>query len=460
MSRNICTLTDSYKIGHPSMFPDKTENSYEYFSSRKGALYNKTLLFGPQYLIKKNLLGKVLTKEKIDLADNFCMQHFNQDVFKRKRWDHMLEKHGGILPIRIKAVPEGTLIPTDNVLITMEATDEDFYWLSGHLDPLMTHAWSSSTVATLSREVKIVCKHYLEKTSDTLDPLDFMLHDFGFRGASCVEEAQVQGLGHLVNFKGTDTLVAIELGMEYYNSGVCAYSVPATEHSIMTSLGPDGEEQVLRYLLKRFPTGILSVVIDSFNHERFITKIAANCKDEILARDGKVVFRPDSGEPVSTTLQILELVEHVFGSSQNGKQNTVLNPKTGVLWGDGIKYIGVRNILHAMKNANFSAENIVFGMGGGLHSSTNRDTQRFAFKSSAQKREGVWHDIFKQPTEISKASLKGKQYVYHIEGSHGSDYVTTNVKNDNHIDVLETVLEDGELFRDMTFDEVRKNAAI
>jgi nicotinamide phosphoribosyltransferase len=342
----------------------------------------------------------------------------------------------------------------------MEATDEDFYWLPGHLDPLMTHAWSGSTVATLSREIKIVCKHYLEKTSDTLAPLDFMLHDFGFRGASCVEEAQIQGLGHLVNFYGTDTLVAIECGMDYYDSGVCAYSVPATEHSIMTSLGPNGEEQVLRYLLKRFPTGILSVVIDSYNYERFITKIAANCKDEILARDGKLVFRPDSGEPVSTSLQTLELIEHVFGSSQNSKQCTVLNPKTGALWGDGIKYIGVRNILNAMMDANFSAENIVFGMGGGIHSSTDRDTQRFAFKSSAQKRAGVWHDIFKRPTEISKASKKGRQFVYNIEGADTNNFVTTNIRNDNLVDVIQPVLEDGYLLRDMKFDEVRENAMI
>jgi len=460
MKFNITTLTDSYKIGHYNMYPEGTEKVYSYFESRKGAKFNKTVFFGLQYLIKEYLQGAQVTSEKIEQGKALMDVHLGPGAFNLEGWTHILNEHDGRLPILIKAVPEGLPIPTNNVLMTVENIDPKCWWLTNYLETLLSHVWSSSTVATLSREIKIMCKHYLEETSDNIDGLDFMLHDFGFRGVSSVESAGIEGAGHLINFKGTDTIRAIEYAMEYYNSDVCAFSVPATEHSIMTSLGPYGERQLFLDLLNKYPTGILSVVIDSYDYERFIKEITPNYKSKILNRDGKVVFRPDSGDPTTTTLRVLELLDNVFGSSENSKGYKVLNPKVGMLWGDGIDYMGIRNILHAMKAAGWSASNIVFGMGGGLLQKINRDDQRFAFKCSAQYRNNEWIDIYKKPKDISKMSKKGRQYLYRVEGSHGLVYNTTNVFDFNNDDILRTVFNYGNIIQDYNFEEVRKRARI
>lgn len=462
METNIITLTDSYKIGHWNMYPKGTERVYSYYESRKGAVYNNTVFFGLQYLIKKYLEGRVISLDTINKSKKLIDSHLGTGAFNYEGWIHILKKHNGKLPLLIKAVPEGTPIPTNNVLMTIENTDDKCYWLTNYVETLLTHVWSASTVASLSREIKIMCKHYLEKTSDNMDGLSFMLHDFGFRGVSSVESAGFEGAGHLINFMGTDTIRAIEFAMEYYGSDTCAFSVPATEHSIMISMGEEGEYNILDNLLKKYPTGILSIVIDSYDYKRFILHYSKILKNDILKRNGKVVFRPDSGEPVTTTIHVLEMLDLIFGSSKNSKGYKVLNPKIGMLWGDGIDYMGIRNILHAMKEEKWSAENIVFGMGGGLLQKINRDTQRFAFKSSAQCRNGKWYDVYKKPLDISKISKKGKQYLCKIEETKGNyKYITSNNK---HIygmyDILIPVFENGKLLKEYSFDEVRKRAII
>jgi len=462
MDFNITTLSDSYKIGHYNMYPEGTEGVYSYFECRKGAKFNKTLFFGLQYLIKEYLEGHPVTREKIDEGKALIDQHLGPNAFNLEGWEYILNEHNGRLPIRIMAVPEGLSIPTNNVLMTVENTDPKCYWLTNFLETLLTHVWASSTVATLSREVKKMCKYYLESTSDVMDGLNFMLHDFGFRGVSSVESAGICGAGHLINFQGTDTIRAIEYAMKYYGSGVCAFSVPATEHSIMTSYGqsPGLELNLLNDLIDKYPTGILSVVIDSYDDERFITYVAKEASQKILARDGKIVFRPDSGDPVTTTIRILDLLDSIFDTSINSKGYKVLNPKIGILWGDGIDYMGIRNILHAMKESNWSSENIVFGMGGGLLQKVNRDTQRFAFKCSAQKRGGKWVDIWKKPKDVSKMSKRGIQYLYRKTGSRGIEYLTTNRLKTDRQNVLQTVFENGDLVKEYNFEQIRQNATI
>ncbi len=319
---NICTLTDSYKLGHYSMYPDNTEYVYSYFESRTGAKFNKTNFFGLQYLRDKYLTGRVVTKDKIAEAKYLADKHMGKNVFNEKGWSFIEKKYDGHLPLKIQTVPEGLAIPTNNVLMDVINTDSECWWLTNYVESLLTHAWSSSTICTLSRECKMMFIDYLNWTSvDSAlkDHLPFMLHDFGFRGVSSVESAAIGGAGHLANFSGTDTLVAIETAMKYYKSDVCAYSVNATEHSIMTSLGEKGEFDILKRLINYYPKGILSIVIDSYDYKRFINDYARELKSEILNRDGKTVFRPDSGEPVSTTLKVFELLESVFGSTVNNK---------------------------------------------------------------------------------------------------------------------------------------------
>lgn len=461
--KNIITLTDSYKFGHHNMYPDGTETVYSYLEARNGAKYSYTVFFGLQYLLKEYLVGQVVTREKIDHAAALAAKHFgNPNIFNRAMWEHILAKHDGRLPVRIRAVPEGTPVPNSNVLMVVENTDPACFALTNHLETLLTHVWHPCTVATLSRKVKEQVKHFLEETSMSLDGLPFMLHDFGFRGVSSVESAGLGGAGHLVNFMGTDTVRAIEVAMEYYGADVCAYSVPATEHSVMTSFGPDGEEKIFERLLEKYPKGILSVVSDSYDIFRACADIiGTKLRDKILARDGVFVVRPDSGDPVAVVLKILEILGDKFGTTTNEKGFKELPPKLRILWGDGLDHDAIYDILFAMSNAGWAASNMAcLGMGGGLLQKVNRDTQRFAFKCSAQFRDGQWQDIFKEPVDKTKCSKRGRLALCRIEGAHGSVLRTVPEAKTGGADILQTVFEDGELKREYTFDEVRRNAAL
>lgn len=461
MKFNVCTASDSYKFQHWNMVPEGTEKVYSYFESRVGAAYPKTVFFGLQYLLKEYFVGKIVTRSKIDLGQKRVDAHLAPGAFNINGWNHILNNCGGKLPVTIKAVPEGMPVPTSNVLMTVENNGFENDWVTNYLETMLTHVWSPSTVATASYFAKQMMMEFLEKTSD--DPaaaIAFMLHDFGFRGTSSFESAASAGAGHLINFMGTDTFPAVELIMDYYGvAEMPAFSVPATEHSIMTSLGRGGEMGVVGDLLDKYPEGILSLVIDSYDYRNFIKETVRLYKDKILARDGKLVFRPDSGMPSEVTMECMELLEEGFGTKINSKGYKTLDPKVGVLWGDGIDVQGVRSVLYTLATRGFAASNMVFGMGGGLLQKVNRDTQRFAFKSSYQERNGKGYDVYKQPLDVSKASKRGKLMLILTE-----DGGVKTVRQDSDVaregeDLLETVFKDGELIRDMTFDEIRANAA-
>lgn len=463
MENNICLMTDSYKLTHHKMYPKGIEVVYSYFESRDGAEFPSTVFFGLQYLIKEYLLGKVVTTAMVDEAEAFAAKHFgNPNIFCRSRWDYIIEKYNGCLPVRIKAVPEGTVVPVSNVLMTIENTDLQCSWLTNHLETLLCHLWSSCTTATLSREIKKCIKYYLELTSDSLDGLDYMLHDFGYRGVSSVESAGIQGAAHLINFKGTDTIRAMEIARDYYGASLdsLAFSVPATEHSIMTSYGQAGEIQLFDELLRAYPTGILSVVIDSYNYGEFIDKICRGYRDEIINRQGTIVFRPDSGDPQQITLDVLSRLYIYFSPyiKQNSKGYKVLPPQLKVLWGDGIDGDDVDNILNYCRRHGWSASNMVFGMGGGLLQKINRDTQGFAFKCSAQKVNGHWQDVKKNPVDGKKASKAGKLALVDI--NHKMVTVSESSLRAGEVDILRPVFENGRLLVDDNFDIIRARAAL
>lgn len=479
MNTNIIPIevkSDSYKFNHWNQYPKDTEAVASYLESRLGALWDETVFVGLQPLIIDHLLGPVVTRKGIEKAAKLSKAHFGTEkLFNRAGWEYILNEHKGYLPIRIRAVPEGTPVAVSNVLMTVESIDPKCFWLTNYLETLLTHVWYASTVATLSRETKKIIKKHLERTADNLGGLNFMLHDFGFRGVSSVESAAFGGLGHLVNFLGTDTVVAMEAIAHYYKKNIwdhpenidldqlleldyegIAYSVPATEHSVMTARGPEGEAEIIGELIKDYPKGILSVVVDSYDYKNCVDKIiGTKFKEAILARDGVFVVRPDSGDPEEVTLTIIENLGKNFGFTVNSKGYRVLNPKVRVLWGDGIDLRGVNNILGVLYVNGWSAENMVFGMGGGLLQKVNRDTQRFAFKCSAQKRGGKWVDIFKNPLDKSKVSKKGRlSLVKDAAGNFAT--VPLGAKDD----LLVTVFESGKLLKFYTFDEVRKNAEI
>lgn len=464
MNKNICLTTDSYKIAHWNQYPKGTEIVYSYFECRKGAKFAETPFFGLQYIIKNHLEGVVLTREMIEKAAKLCKAHFGDEkYFNRHGWEYILNEYGGRLPVIIKAVEEGTVVPINNVLLTIENTDPKCFWLTNFLETILSQIWYPLTVATLSREVKINIKEYLEMTSDG-GLLNFGLHDFGFRGTEVLESAGIGGAAHLINFLGTDTLPAMEVAMNYYNATLegLAFSVAATEHSVMTALGKDGEEQVVENLLNEYPTGILSVVADSYDIYNFVDNIiGSKFKNRILARDGVFVVRPDSITPTHQTPEeemvwIMESLWNNYGGTVNNKGYKLINPSVRVLWGDGIDLEGIKKILYAVSKAGFATENIAcFGMGGGLLQKVNRDTQRCAFKCSAQYRDGQWYDIQKNPKDVSKASKKGRLKLTKIDGK----FVTVG-ENDDGEDYLKTVFYNGVLVNEIDFATIRKNAAL
>ena len=461
IENNICLLTDSYKVTHHYFYPKGTQKIYSYLESRVGAEFNKTIFYGLQYILKKYLEGKVVSQQKIDEADKLIASHIGRSIFNRDGWQYILDECDGRLPIEIKAVAEGTPVDVGNVLMTVENTDNESFWLVNYLESLLLQVWYPSTVATLSAEVRKLSNFYLEITGSSKDNLDFMLHDFGYRGSPSTESSMLSGSAHLLSFSGTDTIPALTIPENYYNdSNLYGYSVQATEHSVMTSRGEEGEIDQIINVIDNAKNGVLSMVIDSYNYRNFLTeagKTGSELNTAILhflnTEGNKVVFRPDSGEPVSTTLDCLNLISEGFGSYLNEKGYRIFDLNMGLLWGDGLNYQKIRDILFAMKSNGWAAENIIFGMGGGLHTAVNRDTQRNAFKCSAQLRNGVWHDIFKNPLDSSKKSKTGRFKLIRD----GQSFKTISI-NTGGEDFLQTVFKDGELLIDDKFSEIKKRA--
>ena len=456
---NICNGSDSYKMSHDKMYLPGTETVYSYFESRSGSKWNETVFFGLQQIMLRYFAGKVVTKEKIDEAERKMTRHLGS--YDRTRWEYILEHFNGKLPIKIHAVDEGTPVPINNVMITVENMGgEATKWLTNYVETIITHVWHSSNVATLSREVKKMIIKSLEKTCESgkdFPGLAFMLHDFGYRGTSSVESAGTGGAGHLVNFEGTDTTIAMDYVEEYYNSEV-GYSVNATEHSVMTALGKEGEAEVIQNLLNEFPTGILSVVSDSYDIFNCVENLyGERFKEQILNRaDGDTfVIRPDSGDPVKTCMKLLEIMSNKFGFTINSKGYKVINPKVRLIWGDGIGPDGIQSILTAITEIGYSAENMVFGAGGALLQKHNRDTQRNAFKCSSQYRNEKWNDVYKSPLDTSKTSKRGRLKLI----SDNNTMKTVRIEEDGE-NLLKLVFECGSLMNIQNFEDIRKRASL
>ncbi|RAJ01536.1 nicotinamide phosphoribosyltransferase [Chitinophaga skermanii] len=467
---NLVLLADAYKYSHHKLYMPGTQFVYSYMESR-GGKFEETVFFGLQYFLKHYLQGAVITKEKIDEAEKTLLEVFGRnDVFDRSRFDYIVEKHGGRLPVRIKAVPEGTTVPVHNVLMTIENTDPNCYWLTNFLETLLMQTWYPCTVATLSREIKkVVTKYYHETASEaSMAGIDFVLNDFGFRGVSSVESAGLGGSAHLVNFSGSDTIAASTFAMRYYDAPrAYGLSIPATEHSICTLLGENGELEIFKHVLATFPTGTVACVSDSYNIFRACEQYwGTDLKEEVLQRDGTLVIRPDSGDPVLTLLRVFEILFEKFGYTINEKGYKVLPKQVRVIQGDGISYSSIGSIYIALQQAGISAENLVLGMGGALLQRVNRDTQEFALKCSYAELNGKGIDVMKSPVELDaqgnlrtsfKKSKAGKLKLV-LENN---TYQTMQAgENPALTDIMQVVFENGELVNTQTFDEVRHLAKL
>lgn len=476
--------TDSYKHTHWPLLPEGTEVVYSYCEPRAGAQFKETVFFGLQYIIQEYLCGPVVTREKIEEAASICKEHFGSDaVFNREGWEHILNTHNGHLPVLIKALPEGMVVPEGTALFTIENTDPQVPWLTNYLETLLMQVWSPITVASSGRAIKKIIAKYLELTGDP-GGLPFKLHDFGYRGVSSLETAALAGAAHLVNFMGTDTMAAFPIVLDhYYADDVSGFSIPATEHSIMTAGGPENEANTVRQILNTYPTGLVAMVIDSYDTIGFIKNVIGGNEDILQAireREGTVVFRPDSGRLPHIDVEVFEALAEVFGTTTNAKGYRVLPDQVRMIQGDGIKwyrpldtvFVGsgsipveleprhtVEDILAAFAAAGISADNIAFGSGGGLLQAFTRDTQRFAIKCSAMKINGEWHDIFKQPkTDPTKNSKRGRLAVMNKMSS-GVLTVREDETPDD-MNLLKTVFENGCTGQINFFNHVRKEAEL
>ena len=457
ISRNILLTTDSYKLSHFLQYPPGTSNVYSYLESRGGKFRN-TLFFGLQYFLKEYLEGQVVTQEKIDEAEDIAKLHFGSDTncFNRAGWQSILEKHGGKLPVRIKAVPEGTILPNKNVLMTIENTDPDAYWLTNYLETLLVQVWYPITVATQSWYMKQIITDYLNETGNP-NGLLFKLHDFGFRGVSSVETAGIGAAAHLVNFRGTDTLEGIRVARNYYDEPMAGFSIPASEHSTITSWTREGEVKAFANMLKQYPKGLVACVSDSFDIFKACKELwGEQLRMKVNAREGTLVVRPDSGNPVEVVNKVLTILGEQFGVDTNEKGYKVLSDKVRVIQGDGIDLAMMKSILQSMKENGWSADNIAFGSGGGLLQKLDRDTLKFAFKCSSVTVDGEERAVFKSPiTDTVKVSKKGRLKLVTFGGLYST------IGEAHHIsmpDVLETVFENGVITKEYDMADIRRRA--
>lgn len=457
---NLILMTDSYKVTHHRQYPPGTESVFSYFESRGGD-FDSTVFFGLQYYLKKYLAGLVVRAQQIDDAENLFAMHFSGDksLFHRAGWEHIVNQHGGRLPISIRAVPEGSVIPVSNVLMTIENTDPACYWLTNYLETLLVQVWYGSTVATQSREMKRTILNSLEHTGSP-ELIDFKLHDFGFRGVSSVETAGIGGAAHLVNFRGTDTIAGLIVARDYYDCDMAGFSIPAAEHSTQTSWGAAHEVDAMRNMLHQFPTGLVAVVSDSYDIFNACRNLWGDqLKADVLARDGALVVRPDSGDPPEIVCRVLETLGEAFGTETNSKGFKVLHPKVRVIQGDGIDRAMLTRILDATTAAGWSTDNIAFGSGGGLLQKLNRDTSKYAFKCSDITINGEHRDVFKQPvTDLGKRSKAGRLTLVQRKGQLVSIREEDRKANDEH--QMVEVFRDGELLQEHSLDDVRQRASL
>ena len=455
LAKNIILNTDSYKCSQFRQYPPGTEYVYSYIESR-GGQWDRTVFFGLQAFLREYMTTPI-TQADIDIAEKIITAH--GEPFNREGWEYIVKQHGGRLPVEIKALPEGTVIETRNVLVSIVNTDPKCYWLTSYLETALLRAvWYPTTVATNSYHSKQIILRGLEETGDP-SLIDFKLHDFGARGVSSQESAALGGAAHLVNFMGTDTIAGVLAAMEYYDAGVCGFSIPAMEHSTVTSWGRENEAKAYRNMLEVYGKkgALLAAVSDSYDIFNACENIwGKELLEEVKSSGATVVIRPDSGNPAEVVTKCARILDTRFGHTLNDKGYRVLN-NVRIIQGDGIDAVSIRGILLSLQMAGYSADNVAFGQGGALLQQINRDTLKFAMKCSAALINGEWVDVYKDPvTDTGKRSKRGRLQLIREPGGEYQTVYWSDSQVDK--DLLQVVFRDGALLNQTTFDQVRARA--
>ena len=509
LNGNPLLKTDVYKLGHEGFYPSNLNKINSYLTTRTNKRYENVVFFGLQSVIMK-AFGQVPSQE---MVDEFITIHTDilgiaPSESMQRKLNRLVEL--GYWPLKIKAVKEGSILPHKQCLMTITNTDKDFAWLVGFFESMLLKVWNTCSVATNSKKYYDLVKEFSDKTCDNDLHIPFAVHDFGYRGVSSEETAEMSGMGHLLSSLGTDTVPAVWAAKEYYNAeGPIGLSVPATEHSTMSTnimmvkeilergdsylgykLGEEdhiyafkadtrlfAEALVIKNIITNLhPTGIVSIVSDTYDYWGVLTVVAPWLKEDIEARvdapitGSKVVFRPDSGNPVdiicgneseyeegtNEAKGSLNVLAEVFGTTMNDKGFKVLNPKVGLIYGDGMFFDRYKTILMSMTAMKFATSNLVIGVGGLLLQQHSRDDLGFAVKATYAEVDGMAIEVYKDPaTDPGKKSHKGLMKL--IINSDG-EYETIDGQETDESDdcILELVFLDGKMVREQSFGEIRE----
>jgi len=479
------TCIDGYKVGHIHQYPENTEVILSNLTARSTRRPNtdKVVFAGLQYFIKEYLIKQwnenFFSKPIEEVAHKFNRRINNYIVPNNVGDQHIRDLHAvGYLPIIILALPEGTEYPIKVPSLLIWDTDGRFGWFTNYLETILsTSIWGPCTSATTAHQYKKLLIKYANETVGDTSFVQWQGHDFSFRGMFGLEAACMSGAAHLFSFTGTDTVPAIDFLEQYYNADcekeLVGGSVAATEHSVMCAGGSDNEIGTFRRLIHEvYPTGIVSIVSDTWDYWNTITNIARELKDEIMNRDGKVVFRPDTGDPVKVVVGdedaekdspeykgSIECLWEIFGGQVNAKGYKELDAHVGLIYGDSITLERCEQICEGLKKKGFASTNIVFGIGSYTYQYVTRDTDGYAVKATYAKIAGKEIEIFKSPKGAEfKKSAKGLTAVF--KDANGEFYLKDQATWDEVLNCeFVKVFENGELLKDYTLQEVRDNLA-
>jgi len=486
--------TDGYKLDHRRQYPAGTEFVYSNWTPRGSRVkgVNEVIFLGLQYAIKerleKDFNENFFNKPKSEVVGEYADMLNSYLGPNQIGIAHIAELHDlGYLPLEFKALPEGTRVPLRVPMFTVENTHPDFFWLVNYFETILSATlWMPSTSATNAMHIRELLNEWAEKTGAPAEGVAFQGHDFSMRGMAGLESSCISALGHLVAFTGTETVPVLRFIKDYYPTKdaehFIAGTVPATEHSVMCAGGMESERETFERLLELYPGGILSVVSDTWDFWGVLTNHLPALKDKIMSRDGKLVIRPDSGDPAdiicgtyNAALEpgaghpeekgAIEMLWDLFGGTVNEKGFKVLDPHVGLIYGDSMNFVRINDICRRLAAKGFSIEPVVFGLGSYGYQYQTRDTFGFAMKATNVTINGEEKAIFKDPKTDDglKKSLKGRIAVVDLGNGdlHAFDDSAEGARNKaiaSGDDLLETVWKDGKFVREWGFDEVRANA--
>lgn len=477
---NPTLLCDFYKLSHREQYPEGTEYVYSTLVPRSNKYFpqsDKVVVFGIQSMVIKYLIN-YFDQYFFNQPLNEVIQQYSDVVesslgIKEIDTNHLEKLHKlGYLPIEIKAIDEGEMVKVKTPIMTIENTHPDFFWLTNYFETLIsTTTWQAMTSATISKTMRKLLDSYAEKTSSQLEAVDFQGHDFSMRGMSSIESAELSAAGHLLSFTGTDTIPGILFHQKYYKGNhkeqPIGFSIPATEHSVMCANGNyetlDEYETYKRLITKIYPAGFVSIVSDTWDYWTNLTVTLPKLKNEIMNRDGKVVIRPDSGDPVkilcgdSNALTehekkgSVEVLWDLFGGIINDKGYKELDAHIGLIYGDSITYERAKEICEKLEQKGFASTNVVFGIGSYTFQYNTRDTLGFAIKATHVVINGEEKMLYKDPKtdDGTKKSNKGRVVVLKENNKFITiDQLTIEQQYQyREIDQLKTVFKNGKLIK-------------